>query len=291
MRCRGDAPARYRGYYYDNDIGLYYLQSRYYDPVTCKFINIDEPAILFETAASLQGTLLWDYCENNPVMNIDPEGYKMCLFADTETDKNLFLKELQKLTDHKLYISKGYVRIKSYSNRNRFKNGDKLIKEIINSYHECTVVIRNDGKYVSGFNRCDPDSDNATVFGQGCNAHVGFDLNSKYQFKTINPNTKVVSKQKNIAPICIVLAHELIHAHRFMRGRGIPDSKRSNYTYKTGIKKKCLGKNKYTYVYQTETKNERLEELATVGIKGVKAGDITENMIRKEHGLWLRGAY
>ena len=34
-------PLRYRGYYYDTEIGLYYLQSRYYDPETCHFINRD----------------------------------------------------------------------------------------------------------------------------------------------------------------------------------------------------------------------------------------------------------
>jgi len=34
-------PFRYRGYYYDSEIGLYYLGSRYYDPQTGKFINAD----------------------------------------------------------------------------------------------------------------------------------------------------------------------------------------------------------------------------------------------------------
>ena len=35
-------PFRYRGYYYDNETGLYYLQSRYYDPNVGRFINADE---------------------------------------------------------------------------------------------------------------------------------------------------------------------------------------------------------------------------------------------------------
>ena len=34
-------PFRYRGYYYDYESGFYYLQSRYYDPVTHRFINAD----------------------------------------------------------------------------------------------------------------------------------------------------------------------------------------------------------------------------------------------------------
>ena len=35
-------PFRYRGYYYDADFGLYYLQTRYYDSTTGRFINADE---------------------------------------------------------------------------------------------------------------------------------------------------------------------------------------------------------------------------------------------------------
>ncbi|HIS36514.1 TPA: hypothetical protein IAC10_07780 [Candidatus Scatousia excrementigallinarum] len=32
-------PFRYRGYYYDTETGLYYLNSRYYDPSIGRFIN------------------------------------------------------------------------------------------------------------------------------------------------------------------------------------------------------------------------------------------------------------
>ena len=34
-------PLRYRGYVYDHETGLYYLQSRYYDPEIGRFINAD----------------------------------------------------------------------------------------------------------------------------------------------------------------------------------------------------------------------------------------------------------
>ena len=34
-------PFRYRGYVYDEETGFYYLQSRYYDPTTCRFISAD----------------------------------------------------------------------------------------------------------------------------------------------------------------------------------------------------------------------------------------------------------
>ena len=45
-------PLRYRGYYYDAETGFYYLQSRYYDPAICRFINADTFAPLMPTASS-----------------------------------------------------------------------------------------------------------------------------------------------------------------------------------------------------------------------------------------------
>ena len=67
------APFRYRGYVYDTDTGLYYLQSRYYDPKTGRFINAD--AYTDTKSGTLQSTNMFAYCENNPVMGYDPEGY------------------------------------------------------------------------------------------------------------------------------------------------------------------------------------------------------------------------
>lgn len=64
-------PLRYRGYYYDAETGLYYLQSRYYDPDTCRFINADS---LLVAGDYIQGTNMFAYCLNNPVMYVDPSG-------------------------------------------------------------------------------------------------------------------------------------------------------------------------------------------------------------------------
>ncbi len=38
-------PFRYRSYYYDSETGLYYLQSRYYDPAVGRFVNADDAII------------------------------------------------------------------------------------------------------------------------------------------------------------------------------------------------------------------------------------------------------
>ncbi len=66
-------PFRYRGYYYDTETGFYYLQTRYYDPETCRFINADN----YELIAQLSSTYelnLYTYCGNNPIMRVDETG-------------------------------------------------------------------------------------------------------------------------------------------------------------------------------------------------------------------------
>ncbi len=71
----GINPIRYRGYYYDSETGMYYLNSRYYDPETGRFINADDTDYLGASGTVL-GYNLFAYCENNPVNCSDPSGHK-----------------------------------------------------------------------------------------------------------------------------------------------------------------------------------------------------------------------
>ena len=71
----GHNPLRYRGKYYDSALGMYYLQSRYYDPGIGRFINGDG---LISTGQGLLGFNMFAYCLNNPVMLSDPTGYWGC---------------------------------------------------------------------------------------------------------------------------------------------------------------------------------------------------------------------
>ena len=69
-------PCTYRGYYYDAETGLYYLQSRYYNPEWGRFINADTTGILNLTQGQIHDVNLYIYCNNSPIMNQDPKGYK-----------------------------------------------------------------------------------------------------------------------------------------------------------------------------------------------------------------------
>ncbi len=67
-------PLRYKGYYYDSETGLYYLNARYYDPEVGRFISADE---------TLDGGYnLFEYCYGNPVMFIDEDGEDAILLID-----------------------------------------------------------------------------------------------------------------------------------------------------------------------------------------------------------------
>lgn len=67
-------PITYRGYNYDLNTGLYYLQSRYYNPTYGRFLNADTTEILEKTKGTVLGANLFAYCNNNPVMNVDYTG-------------------------------------------------------------------------------------------------------------------------------------------------------------------------------------------------------------------------
>ena len=67
-------PIRYRGYYYDTETRLYYVNSRYYDPAVKRFVSSDDSIISTATLEALTDKNLFAYCDNNPVTRSDGEG-------------------------------------------------------------------------------------------------------------------------------------------------------------------------------------------------------------------------
>ena len=78
-------PLRYRGYYYDNETGFYYLQSRYYDPADRRFMNADIYASTDSNNALACN--MYSYCWNNVVILYDSEGElpKIVTVLDVQT--------------------------------------------------------------------------------------------------------------------------------------------------------------------------------------------------------------
>ena len=67
-------PFRYRGYYCDNETGCYYLQSRYYDSCTGRFLNADDVRYICDNGVNI-GYNLYIYGRNNPVLYVDYTGH------------------------------------------------------------------------------------------------------------------------------------------------------------------------------------------------------------------------
>lgn len=77
-------PLRYRSYYFDRETGFYYLNSRYYSPEICRFLNADGYA---STNQGLLGSKMFAYCLNNPVNFHDPSGnYAVIIPAEGDED-------------------------------------------------------------------------------------------------------------------------------------------------------------------------------------------------------------
>ena len=84
-------PFRYRGYYFDTDLNMYYLMTRYYDPRTGRFINADN--LNYLEPQTINGLNLYAYCGNNPIMCIDPMGTEVeenCYRDETDLDNQIW---------------------------------------------------------------------------------------------------------------------------------------------------------------------------------------------------------
>ena len=93
LRIANANPFRYRSYYYDNETGYYYLQSRYYNPEWGRFISADDLTYINNTRLTRNAYI---YCINNPINGYDPTG--LYYFNDTEKTNNWFEIALKILT-------------------------------------------------------------------------------------------------------------------------------------------------------------------------------------------------
>ena len=88
-------PFRYHCYCYDTETGLYYLNSRYYDPTTQRFLNGDKYA---SSGAGIIGFNMFTYCLNDPILLADNSGTRPDISGD-----------LRKESSEQRWISLGYI--------------------------------------------------------------------------------------------------------------------------------------------------------------------------------------
>jgi RHS repeat-associated protein len=126
----------YRGYYYDKDLSLYYVGSRYYDANTGRWISADKYA---STGQGFTGFNMYAYCNNNPVMAVDSSGE---LISQTKKMKRIPLtKSLGKSSLGQGVIALKNI-IKAFAERKAIK-----YEGINRSYFFCVVFIIRTGNY------------------------------------------------------------------------------------------------------------------------------------------------
>ena len=95
-------PFRYRGYIYDSETGLYYLQSRYYDPIVRRFINADEQ---INQSGNISGFNLFAYADNSPSTAIDPSGTSAVGLMEIVSRIAYYCSNPEKLLVHTMVLS------------------------------------------------------------------------------------------------------------------------------------------------------------------------------------------
>ena len=275
----GGYSSRYRftGKELDPLSGLYDFGARYYDPRLSVWFGVDPMAEKYPG---------WSpYCAmgNNPIYYIDPDGREIVIPTSLKgSERRVIMRNLRKLTNDKLSYDKstGQVSISKQRTGNK-TSGTTLISNLISDTKTTTIVVGakgsgNSAKADSRTATGNVDWTNATN-GAGDNATVSFDPTANPDIPTVDPKTGNVSGAKR--PNQIGLGHELIHADHI--NNGDVDFTPATHTYNDA------NGNPTTQTIITE-------ELRTVGLQGVKAGDVTENNLRQEQRKTRkkqRGAY
>jgi len=270
---------KYTGKELDRATGLMYYEARYYEPVVGRFISVDPlaenpPSTVSGWLIDPQSLNSYAYTQNNPVKYIDPLGKDLTI-TGTGMEQHRIRTALEQLTGHQVLIGAGgRVQLGDPTRAGEKRIGTKLVRELIASEQEVTIDIEREkgrGSHISV----------GTEKGKLVRA-VHFDPTGGKLRKIVgNLETREGRLEEEKHPF-ISLGHELIHGHRAVRGVYIP---REGPSAESQLNMFMVGT-------EERVETQPMEELETVGIEwSGRDEDITENMLREEHGLAARIAY
>jgi len=214
------------------------------------------------------------------------------LLIGSGSEQDIIRQDLQRLTDYSLVVGAngrvGYLSIAPQ--KLNYPVGNELISRVIGSKFRIRIEYKENGSNGIWNNGSGAWIGLNGAAGSGSGSLISYDPKQAMIIWTKPRGLDFLMKDLDITPTHIHLAHELIHADRYARGIAEPNSI-------TGDGPQRANRQDMTYVLMdpagklvTVTDNDFVEELMTVGLHP-KSNDITENMIRKEHGLSERARY
>jgi len=217
--------------------------------------------------AIMQSGNLYAYTMNNLIAHIDPTGFILQIQGD-EKQKDILFSALKELAGgYRIYMNDKGIISMTNAPKNSTPQSRNLIQKLINSKY--TIIIQETiqaAKFETGYGADD--------WGRAANSKKGSGGTIYMNFTEAGRIGNTSYGCTDNSPFFICLGHELIHAERAARGAYIPSGRTAS-------------ESEGMIVYKI-----LIEEYATMGLRGYnKKGDITENMLRAEHGFPLRTRY
>ena len=171
-------PFRYRGYYFDEDMKLYYLQSRYYDPETGRFINADDVSYL--DPETIHGLNLYTYCVNS----LSP--YQAF---------SKFIKKLRTLNN--VSYSPSILSILSFDYKNNHRNPNRARPNSVGRIYYPNGVLKQEREY-------GPDGKPVVDHDHHSGEDVGFDHDHDWDWDKNPPRQPAREPSKIVATLGLI---------------------------------------------------------------------------------------
>lgn len=153
-------PIRYRGYYFDEESGLYCLETRYYDPHIKRFISYDDlESFFYGNEEAIES--LFVYSGNDPVRFYDPDGrsatysYQYCTvamaLAEWKNEAISFASDMCNYVIRETNVESGTVLYNEYKNAKKFIDDWNALNEnscdamLIDTHGSPTSIGTGDG--------------------------------------------------------------------------------------------------------------------------------------------------
>jgi len=229
-------PEGYTGHVNDPDTGLVYMEARYYDPAVGRFLSVDPD---WPSAGDSFSFNRFSYVNNNPIVNIDPDG-TTCTKSGSSTKSDSSEK-------YECHVDRNGEKGKKYFTDQQIRDTNKAYTNAVNtllSHPNATVVVTVQGVsfqanagdvahgLISALVVTSPESSEARADTQGGGLAATSDYHLNYQpITTIYKNAVTTDRSGGKSSIMSDLAKTFVHEgiHMLPRERIMYNIYRANF--------------------------------------------------------------